>query len=88
MTLGNQPPFDTALVRPLTNYSAPHPGLTIALVPDELLETIAKGRPIDVVASGPGFDLNARFAPSAEAIRTATLMQRHCQPTSRDARLP
>ena len=83
--LADHPPLDTALVRPLVNYSAPHPGITIALVPNELLETIAQGHPINVVATGPDFHLDGRFVPSTEAIRAVGLMQRHCPVPSRTA---
>ena len=84
VTIADHPPFETNLVRTLTNYSAPHPGLSIALVPAEVLETIATAQPIDVIGSGPGFVLTARFHPPPEVVRATALIQRHCPvPTRR-----
>ena len=66
------------LVRARINYSAPRPGLDIALPGDAILEAILANGPIEVSAEGDGMRLSARFSASANARRAATVMRNAC----------
>ena len=76
--IGGQAPIASTLVRARTNYSAPRPGLDIALPGRAVIDALGGTLPIDVEATGPGMTLEARFMPMAEARRAAELMRRRC----------
>ena len=77
-------PIATTLVRPRTDYSAPRPGLDIALPGRPIVDAILAGGPIEVEAEGSEARLLARFEPSANARRAAGLMRTAC-PSGGDA---
>ena len=68
------------LVRARIDYSAPRPGLDIALPGRAILEAILADGPITVIAEGDRMRLNARFTASANARRAAGLMRNACAP--------
>ena len=72
------PAFDSALERPLTNYSAPRPGLSIPIPGDIILGILASGTPIDARVTGPNIEVAARFEPSVHARAAASLMAGAC----------
>ena len=66
------PAFDSVLERPLTNYSAPRPGLSIPIPGDIILGILASGTPIDARVTGPNIEVAARFEPSVHARAAAS----------------
>ena len=80
--IGAQDPIASTLVRPLIDYSAPHPGLDIEIPGKVALDALLAGGPIEVEVSGPGIALTARFIPSSNARRAAALMRTACPPTA------
>ena len=76
--IGDRPSVAATLVRTRTDYSAPHPGLSIQLPGALVLDAIAADDSISVGADGSGFALDARFVPSANARRAAALMRAAC----------
>ena len=82
VTIGDNPPVATELVRSLTNYSAARPGLDIALPGEALIDAILNGSPIRIEADGADMRLVARFTASANARRAAKLMRNACPPAA------
>ena len=80
--IGEQEPIASTLVRPLIDYSAPHPGLDIKIPGQAVLDALLADGLIDVEVSGPGLSLTARFIPSSNARRAAALMLTACPPTA------
>ena len=78
VTIGENPPVATELVRPLTDYSAHRPGLDIALPGDAVIEAIATGAPIRIEADGVEMRLVAQFTARASARRAVKLMRDAC----------
>ena len=66
------------LVRARIDYSAPRPGLDIALPGPAILEAILADGPIEVSAEGERMRLSARFTASTNARRAAALMRNAC----------
>ena len=64
------------LVRARIDYSAPRPGLDIALPVPAILEAILADGPIEVAAQGDGMRLSARFSASANARRVPSRSMR------------
>ena len=54
--VGSDPPITSALVRRRINYSAPRPGLDIALPGHKILDTITATITIRIEARGAGCD--------------------------------
>ena len=67
-----------ALVRARINYSAPRPGLDLALPGPAILEAILADGPIEVNAEGDAMRLSARFSASANARKAAVVMRSAC----------
>ena len=80
--IGEQEPIASTLVRPLIDYSAPHPGLDIEIPGQVALDALLAGGPVEVEVSGPDIALTARFDPSSNARRAAALMRTACPPTA------
>ena len=66
------------LVRARIDYSAPRPGLDIALPGAAILDAILTADPIEVTGRGDTMRLSARFSASANARRAAALMRSAC----------
>ena len=66
------------LVRARIDYSAPRPGLDLALPGSAILEAILADGPIEVNAEGDAMRLSARFSASANARKAAVLMRNAC----------
>ena len=66
------------LVRARIDYSAPRPGLDIALPGSAILEAILAEGPIEVAVQGDTMQLTAHFTASANARRAAVLMRNAC----------
>ena len=80
--IGARPPIASTLVRPLVDYSAPHPGLDIEIPGQAVLDALPASGPIEVEVAGPDIALIARFTPSSNARRAAALMRTACPPTA------
>ena len=76
--IGDRPAIEATLERPRVDYSAPHPGLTIAVRSEAALTAMLGKQPITVTAAGPDFALEARFKTSRHARRAAELMETEC----------
>ena len=76
--IGDNPAVASALVRRLTDYSAPHPGLDIALPGGLVIDAVSAGVPIEVEVRGPQVRLVGRFTASDNARRAAALMRTAC----------
>lgn len=76
--IGTGPTITSDLVRARINYSAPRPGLDLALPGSAILEAILAGGPIEVKAEGDAMRLSARFSVSANARKAAAVMRSAC----------
>ena len=76
--IGRGETMTSDLVRARIDYSAPRPGLDIALPGPAILEAILADGPIEVSAQGDGMRLSARFSASANARRAAAVMRKAC----------
>ena len=68
----------TELVRRKTDYSAPRPGLDLALSADAALAVFEAGLPVHLDVQGQGWSISARFAPVTELAKAAHAMRREC----------
>ena len=71
-------PVSADLVRTLTNYSAPRPGLDIELPLAPVFAAFEAGGEVGVEVRGSGVSVDGSFVPSANARRAAALMRVHC----------
>lgn len=71
---------ESALVRHLTDYSAPHPGLDIAIPGDMLIEAFMGRETIEVEATGRNVRFKGRFEVTDNTRRAAALMRNACAP--------
>ena len=76
--IGGGETMTSDLVRARIDYSAPRPGLDIALPGPTILEAILADGPIEVTAQGDRMRLSARFSASANARRAAAVMRNAC----------
>ena len=76
--IAGREPVSTDLVRALTDYSAPRPGLDIALPLAPVFAAFEAGGEIGVEVRGSGVSVDGSFVPSANAGRAAALMRAHC----------
>ena len=76
--IGGGETMTSDLVRARIDYSAPRPGLDIALPGPTILEAILADGPIEVNAEGDRMRLSARFSASANARRAAAVMRNAC----------
>ena len=75
---GNGAQVNTELVRRLTDYSAPRPGLDLALSADAVLAVFEAGLPVNLEVQGEEWSIAARFTPVAELAKAARAMRREC----------
>ena len=79
--IGDADTLASHLVRARTDYSAPHPGLDIAVPGSAILEAILGAGPIEVKVNGENIRLNATFTASANARLAAAMMLNACEKT-------
>ena len=86
--IGTDRAIASALVRSRTDYSAPRPGLDIALPGQAVIDAIMADTPIKIEAEGPNMRLVARFTASENARRAGALMRVACpRPTDEETRI-
>ena len=78
--IGAAPPIGAELVRRLTDYSAPRPGLAAELPGGAALAALESARTFRLEVLGDGVEIDATFAPSPGLRRAAALARRHCPP--------
>ena len=76
--LGDTAPVATELVRRRTDYSAPRPGLDLALSAEAVLSVYEAGVPVSLEIRGREVSISASFAPVPELAEAARAMRRHC----------
>ena len=78
VTIGEHATFAGTLVRPRTDYSAPHPGEYVPLPGTHIAATIAQGTPIALTVQGDNTAIEAIFTPTAHQQHAARMVLEHC----------
>ena len=76
--LGDTAAVRTELVRRRTDYSAPRPGLDLALSADAVLGVFDNGLPTELDVQGRGWSIKSRFTPVPQLAEAAQAMRREC----------
>lgn len=76
--LGDTAVVPTELVRRRTDYSAPRPGLDLAVSAAAVLSVFEAGVPVNLEVRGRDLSISARFAPVPELAEAARAMRHHC----------
>ena len=76
--LGDTGPVATELLRRRTYYSAPRPGLDLALSASAVLSVFENTTPVNLEVHGPQLSISARFTSVPELAEAARAMRRHC----------